>query len=71
MTDEGMYNLLEALFKYLRADYNAGYKPAETLDNYRYWYKLITGDNITVEAADKLLRKGRSVTSQNAKKKSR
>ena len=71
ITDEGMFNLLEALFNSLRADYNAGYKPVETFDNYRYWYKLVTGDNITREAADKLLRKGRSVTSQDAKKKSR
>ena len=73
LTDEGLVNLLEAMFKYLRADYKAGYKPKETLDNYRYWYKLVTGDNITEEAVTEILMEGRSVTSRkkNAKKKSR
>ena len=70
MNDQGMCFLMEALFKQLRWDYNHDYKPVETLDNFRYWYRIITGDNITVEAADNLLRKGRSVTSHNAKKKS-
>ena len=70
MTTDGMCFLLEALFKQLRWDYNNDYKPVETLENFRYWYRAVTGDNITKEAADKLLRKGRSVTSQNAKKKS-
>lgn len=63
MNDEGMCFLVEALFKRLRCDYNNDYKPIETLDNFRYWYRIITGDNITKEAADNLLRKGRSVTS--------
>ena len=71
MNDEGMCFLMEALFKQLRWDYNNDYKPVEALENFRYWYRIITGDNITKEAADNLLRKGRLVTSHNAKKKSR